>query len=93
MKRCLMALMSVTALAGGLLAGCGDDDTEASSATAVEFVGTVDGSDAFIALAVDGDTATAYICDGAEEWGDYEGTVVDAKTANPRIKVKSSTSR
>jgi hypothetical protein len=72
-----------------LLAGCGDSDDSAATGTDEEslgFVGTVEGTDAFVSVMVaDSDTETdeaiVYICDGEaelREW--FRGPVDDPTT-------------
>jgi hypothetical protein len=75
-------LAAVTAaLLIGFAGGCGDGDEPADSAPLPQrvFVGTVSGSNAFIAIVTGGNLASAFVCDGKNGiWALFEATESDA---------------
>lgn len=89
-------------LAGVILSACGSDSRgEGSRAENLAdagrgFVGTVDGTDAFIALLTSGGDAVVYICDGPAdiaEWfaGPVEETTIDLRNdAGAQIEATAS---
>lgn len=68
-RRALLGLIVIVAL---LIAGCGDDDGAADQPVVANgFVGTMDGTDAFVAVVLADDRVAAYVCDGDEEIAEY----------------------
>ena len=64
-------------LLGLVLSACGDDDAgeetpeEDLAAAGRGFVGTVEGTDAFVALVSGGGEAVVYVCDGADDIAEW----------------------
>jgi hypothetical protein len=96
----LAATAAALVVAAG--AACGGDAEEAApgddaEAVAGEFVGEVEGTDAFIAIVTDGSELRAYVCDGHEgswsisEWFrgelDGRGAALESTTGDARLEV------
>jgi hypothetical protein len=97
-------------VAAGVLAACGSrESNEASSpppsAGVRSYVGTADGTDAFVAVVVDGSRALAYVCDGVpaepagtpptlQAWfeGPSDGTSVDVQEPSGRLRLELTAS-
>lgn len=103
MRRAVAASLILLALT--LLSGCGSDRSdESSSATAAAtrtYVGTAQGTAAFVAVVVDGTRALAYVCDGlpanptgtvpsVQAWfnGPSDGKTMDLKQPAGRLQLR-----
>jgi hypothetical protein len=62
--RDLLAIAAALAALSFVTVGCGGDGDGETSAAAGTYVGTVDGTDAYIALVSDGKQVSGYLCDG-----------------------------
>jgi hypothetical protein len=95
-------------LALAVLAGCGSDESDEASSRSLpaatrSYVGTAQGTDAFVAVVVDGSRALAYVCDGVpgdpagtaptvQAWfnGPSDGATVDLSQPDGRLQLRLS---
>lgn len=103
MRRAVAAPLILLALT--VLSGCGSDRSDESSSATVAatrtYVGTAQGSAAFVAVVVDGTRALAYVCDGVpanptgtvpsvQAWfnGPSDGKTMDVKQPAGRLQLR-----
>ncbi|HEX7275915.1 MAG TPA: hypothetical protein VF244_00935 [Acidimicrobiales bacterium] len=93
-------------MAGIVLAACGSSESNETTApptseTARSYVGTVEGTEAFVSVVFDGARALAYVCDGVpadptgttptiQAWfnGPSDGATVDVQVAAGRLQLQ-----
>lgn len=105
--RVRMGLVGLGVVAALALAGCGSDGSDGTPSTAAgsagsrSYVGTVQGTAAFVGVVVDGSRVLAYVCDGTpgdpqgtapsiQAWfnGPSDGDAVDVRQAAGRLMVQ-----
>ena len=100
------AASALLAVAGVVLAACGSSDsnettTRSTSERVRSYVGTVEGTEAFVSVVFDGARALAYVCDGVpgdptgtaptiQAWfnGSSDGATVDVQEAAGRLQLQ-----
>ena len=102
-RRAAAALLAVT---GIVLAACGSSESNETTAESTpekvrSYVGTVEGTDAFVSVVFDGERALAYVCDGVpadptgtaptiQAWfnGPSDGATVDVQAPAGRLQLQ-----